>query len=238
MNATQLLRQPGAKAFYGVIFLNACVDLGHKITLQNTVFKAHDGPYQVALIAVINALILLPYVTLFYPIGRVADQLPKPRLIQLAASCAGLLCMGLFVFYTLGWFWPAMAMTLLMAVQSAFYSPAKLGYLRTLFGVDRLSIANGLSQTVVIVGILFGTLAFSLGFETLYANFEATQGQTTELSGLRFEKDLLIKQMAPLGWVLLVLALIQLLLAYRIPIVAEQNDNSLIKDVTDANGLR
>ena len=43
-----------------VLFLNAFVDLGHKITIQNTIFKVHDGATQIVLTALVNALILIP----------------------------------------------------------------------------------------------------------------------------------------------------------------------------------
>jgi acyl-[acyl-carrier-protein]-phospholipid O-acyltransferase/long-chain-fatty-acid--[acyl-carrier-protein] ligase len=48
--------------FLLVAFINALVDLGHKITIQNTIFKIYDDQQQVILTAIINALILLPFV--------------------------------------------------------------------------------------------------------------------------------------------------------------------------------
>ena len=45
-----------------VVFLNAFTDLGHKIIVQNTIFKVYDGEMQIILTAIINALILLPFV--------------------------------------------------------------------------------------------------------------------------------------------------------------------------------
>jgi acyl-[acyl-carrier-protein]-phospholipid O-acyltransferase/long-chain-fatty-acid--[acyl-carrier-protein] ligase len=70
--------------------------------------------------------------------------------------------------YYLGHFEIAFAMTFLMAVQSAFYGPAKYGYLKQLFGKERIGHANGVAQAAAIVGILFGTFAFSFLFESLY----------------------------------------------------------------------
>lgn len=49
----------GAIPFFCAVFLNAFVDLGHKIVIQNTVFKLYDGPTQVVLTAIVNGLILL-----------------------------------------------------------------------------------------------------------------------------------------------------------------------------------
>ena len=55
-----------------VVFLNAFTDLGHKIIIQNTVFKVHDGQTQIILTAIVNALILLP---LLYSAGPVLMNL-------------------------------------------------------------------------------------------------------------------------------------------------------------------
>ena len=204
-----LLTQSGAKAFYAVIFFNAVIDLGHKITLQNTVFKVHDGGYQIILIAIINALILLPYITLVVPIGRVANSTPKPTMMKLAAWASLLLTLMITLFYYLGWFWPAMVMTLLMAVQSAFYSPAKLSYLKILFGKNRLAESNGLAQAIVIAGILLGTVIFSVGFEYLYQLLESVSPVDN--------KDALTATLWPLGLGLISLAILQIFLVSRIP---------------------
>jgi acyl-[acyl-carrier-protein]-phospholipid O-acyltransferase/long-chain-fatty-acid--[acyl-carrier-protein] ligase len=204
-----LLSQSGATAFYAVIFFNAVIDLGHKITLQNTVFKVHDGGYQIILIAIINALILLPYITLVVPIGRVANSTPKPTMMKLAAWCSLMLTIMITFFYYLGWFWPAMAATLFMAVQSAFYSPAKLSYLKILFGKSRLAASNGLAQAIVITGILLGTVIFSVGFEYLYQLLENVSPVDS--------KNAVTSTMWPLGLGLITLAIVQIFLVSRIP---------------------
>ena len=204
-----LISYTGAKAFYAVIFFNAVIDLGHKITLQNTVFKVHDGGYQIILIAIINALILLPYITLVVPIGRVANSMPKPIMMKSAAWCSLFLTIMITLFYYLGWFWPAMAMTLFMAVQSAFYSPAKLSYLKILFGKNRLSESNGLAQAIVIAGILLGTVIFSVGFEYLYQLLQSVSPVDN--------KNAVTSTMWPLGFGLIALAILQILLVNRIP---------------------
>ena len=61
----KLLRTSGAGAYLTVVFLNAFVDLGHKITIQNTIFKVYDGSTQIILTAIVNSLILLPFILLF-----------------------------------------------------------------------------------------------------------------------------------------------------------------------------
>ena len=69
---TALLRIAGAAPFLLALFLNAFVDLGHKIAIQNTVFKIYEDPTQTTLMAIVNALILLPFVLLLSPAGFVS----------------------------------------------------------------------------------------------------------------------------------------------------------------------
>ena len=218
---TAILKTTGAPAFYLAIFLNALIDLGHKITIQNTVFKIHDGSQQIILIAIINGLILLPYILLVVPIGRVANRTAKPTMIKFTAWCSLALTLIITLFYWLGWFWPAFAMTLLMAVQSAFYSPAKLSYLKVYFGEHSLPEANGLAQAIVIAGILLGTVVFSLGFEYLYP-------------AAPDDKSAVTASMYPLGLVLVGLALVQLYSAYQIAVLPEPSIENASNTVTAA----
>jgi acyl-[acyl-carrier-protein]-phospholipid O-acyltransferase / long-chain-fatty-acid--[acyl-carrier-protein] ligase len=59
----ELFRIRGFMPYVAMLFLNAFVDLGHKIVIQNTVFKIYDGTTQSALIAVVNAFCC------FHPLG-------------------------------------------------------------------------------------------------------------------------------------------------------------------------
>ena len=63
----KLFKLTGFIPFILIIFLNAFVDLGHKILIQNTVFKIYDGQTQIILTAIVNGLILLPFVLLSLP---------------------------------------------------------------------------------------------------------------------------------------------------------------------------
>ncbi len=102
-------------------------------------------------------------------------------------------------------FWLAFAMTLLLAVQSAFYSPAKYGLIKGLFGKPRLAEANGLIQAVTIGAILAGTVAFTALFEHWVISTDQTPGQ-------------MLGHIAPLGWLLVANSLMQALLLYRLPL--------------------
>lgn len=209
----KLLSVPAALPFLVAVFLNAFVDLGHKIVIQNTVFKIHDGSEQVILTAIINGLILLPFILLFSPAGFVSDRYPKHKVMRAVAWGAVVLTSGITLSYAMGWFWLAFAMTFLLAVQSAFYSPAKYGYLKGFFGKQRLAEANGLVQAVSIVAILSGTFAFSILFEMRFP-----EGVT--------DKGDVIKAIAPVGLLLILNSLIELVMMYRLPNVDDTYENT------------
>lgn len=200
-----LFKTTGFFAFIAMIFLNAFVDLGHKIIIQNTVFKVYDDSTQVMLTAIVNGLILLPFVLLFTPAGFLADRFKKPTIMRWAALFAVGISLVITAFYYLAWFKLAFAMTFLLAAQSAFYSPAKYGYIREIAGNDHLTLANGVVQSVTIVAILLGMFVFSILFENA-------------LTGDKFssEQDI-IRIIAPLGWLLVAGSLIEFYFALRLP---------------------
>ena len=103
----------GTLPFLMAVFLNTLVDLGHKIVIQNTIFKVYDGSEQIFLTAIVNGLILLPFILLFSTAGFVADKYPKSSVMRLAAWFAVILTIGITISYALGWFWVAFAMTFL-----------------------------------------------------------------------------------------------------------------------------
>ena len=197
------ISKPGAIAFLIAVFLNAFVDLGHKIVIQNTVFKMYDGAEQIVLTAVLNGLILLPFIMLFIPAGHASDRFPKTRVMRATAWAAVILTVGITLSYQLGLFWVAFAMTFLLAVQSAFYSPAKLGYIKAYFGSERLAEMNGVVQAASIVAILAGTLLFSILFELWYP--DGAQSKSTVLQAI-----------VPAGFLLVANNVIQLLMVYRL----------------------
>ncbi|CAM3668382.1 acyl-[ACP]--phospholipid O-acyltransferase [Halomonas sp. FME1] len=200
-----VLHMRGAWPYLIAIFLNAFVDLGHKIVIQNTIFKSYDGTTQVVLTALVNGLILLPFILMFSPAGHVADSYPKVRVMRVSAWAAVAISLGITAAYYQGWFWLAFAMTLLLAIQSAFYSPAKYGLVKGLFGKPRLAEANGLIQAVTIGAILAGTVAFTALFETWVSPDDQTPAQ-------------LLRHIAPLGWLLVLNSALQVVTLYRLPL--------------------
>jgi acyl-[acyl-carrier-protein]-phospholipid O-acyltransferase/long-chain-fatty-acid--[acyl-carrier-protein] ligase len=200
-----MLKVKGFLPYLVMLFLNAYVDLGHKIVIQNTVFKTYDGDLQVVLTSVVNALILLPFILFFSPAGFISDKYPKQKVMRLSAWAAIVITLAITGCYYLGWFWPAFAMTFLLAVQSAIYSPAKYGYIKELLGKEHLAQGNGIVQAVTTISILAGILGYSILFEARLDGHEIT------------DKQVLLRTIAPLGWSLVALSCIELVMAYRLP---------------------
>jgi len=213
--ADSLRRLRGFSPFVSMVFLNAFVDLGHKIIIQNTVFKLYDGQQQIILTAIVNALILLPFILLFSASGFLSDRYLKPVVMRCSAWAAVGITLLITVCYYQGWFWPAFCLTFIMAVQSAVYGPAKLGYIRELVGDDKLAAANGAVQAASIVGILFGTFVFSGLFEARLAGMALT------------DTGVVLGGVAVLGWALVGLSLLEALLSYRLPLAVSRADREL-----------
>lgn len=203
----ELFRVRGFTPYVVMLFLNAFVDLGHKIVIQNTVFKIEDGTTQSALIAVVNALILLPFILLFSPAGHIGNRYPRPRVMQLAAWAAVAVTLAITACYAKGWFWAAFALTLVLAGKSAFYSPAKYGYIREIAGTDNIASGNGVVQATTTIAILAGMFVFSFLFERRLVGHEEVNTQAG-----------MLQLMVPLGWLLVGNSVVELLLAYRLPV--------------------
>lgn len=223
-----LLGTTGFLSYILVVFLNAFIDLGHKIVIQNTVFKVYDGDVQIMLTAVVNALILLPFILLFSPAGFISDKYPKNRVMRAAAWAAVGLTLAITACYYFGWFIPAFCLTFLLAVQSAFYSPAKYGYIKVLLGKERLGEGNGTVQAVTIIAILLGTFFYSIIFEASYDEV------------LHTSESAILQAISPIGWLLVANSLLQLFFAYKVPEleVVDESKKFVVQDYIRGKALR
>ena len=195
----------GFIAFATMVFLNAFVDLGHKIIIQNTVFKAYDGDTQIILTAIVNGLILLPFVLLFSPAGFISDRFAKTSVMRMSAWLAVIVTLLITYSYYHGYFLTAFALTFMLALQSAIYSPAKYGYIKDLTGTKKLAEANALVQVATMVAILLGTFTFSIFFEYRLAGTSITN------------QNSILETIAPIGWFLVAGSVVELILAYQLP---------------------
>ena len=161
----KLFQIGGFTPYLFIIFLNAMTDLGHKIILQNTILKSYDGADLIILTAIVNGLILLPFIFLFSPAGFLSDKYPKVQIIRWASLLAVAITTLILISYIMGWFWVAFGLTFILAAQSAIYSPAKYGLLKEMAGNEQLTQANSVVQSLTIISILAGTIIYSIFFE-------------------------------------------------------------------------
>ncbi|MDP2893580.1 MAG: MFS transporter [Sulfurimonas sp.] len=194
----------GVINYLAVVFLNAFTDLGHKIIIQNTVFKVYDGTTQIMLTAVVNALMLLPFILAFSPSGYLSDRFAKNIIMKHAALLAVFITLTITFSYYQGWFFTAFALTFLLALQSALYSPAKYGYIKELVGIKYISEGNGAVQAVTTSAILLGIIIYTILFETLLGDVFAT-------------KEDILKTIAPLGWLLVLGSIVEYMLSLKLP---------------------
>ncbi|MFQ6341950.1 acyl-[ACP]--phospholipid O-acyltransferase [Campylobacter sp. VTCC 70190] len=204
MQKKSFLKIHGLMPFLLVAFINAFVDLGHKIIIQNTIYKLYEGSTQLFLSALVNALILLPFILMLSPSGFLADRYPKNWIMKLCAAFSVVLSIIICICYYNGAFWTAFALTFVMGIQAAIYSPSKYGFIKELVGKDLLSMGNGALSAVSIVAILAGMSLFSFSFEALYKPEYANSEE-------------LLKGVAPLGFLLILFSCIELFLAWRLP---------------------
>ncbi len=199
----EMFKIKGTYAYVIALFLNAFTDLGHKIIIQNTVFKMYDSQMQIVLTAIVNALILLPFIMVFTPAGFLADKFPKNKVMTYSAVLAVILTLCITLSYYMGWFEVAFGLTFLLATQSAIYSPAKYGYIKELVGNKYISAGNAAVQATTMVAIMAGMGIFSFLFE-----WQLTEYQSA---------DDILREIAPLGWLLVLNSLGELYLISTLP---------------------
>ncbi|CAA6811582.1 MAG: Putative 2-acylglycerophosphoethanolamine acyltransferase / acyl-acyl carrier protein synthetase (EC [uncultured Sulfurovum sp.] len=198
-----LFKIAGFTPYILIVFLNAMTDLGHKIVLQNTILKAYDGSDLIILTAIVNALILLPFILLFSPAGFLSDKYDKVQIIRFASLFAIVITTFILLSYIMGWFWMAFALTFVLAAQSAIYSPAKYGLIKEMVGKKLLTPANALVQSVTIVAILAGGMVYSVFFEQFLAE------NTNEASAI-------LQSVYPLGFALILASVVEFLFALKL----------------------
>ena len=125
-------------AFLFVVFCNAVVDVAHKVLLQNIAFKVFDGSTQVIWISLINALIIIPFLLLFTVSGYLSDKYNKKNILIYGAISSFCLSVLMVISYISENFYFAMFSLVLLAVQSAIYSPAKFGLIIDIYGKKNL----------------------------------------------------------------------------------------------------
>lgn len=193
----------GFLPFLIVTFINAFIDLGHKVLMLNVIYKSFSQSEHLIYNSLANVLVILPFVLLLSPSGFLSDKFPKNQILKLGAFVNIVLLGIIAFFYYIGFFWGAFYMTFLMGVQAAIYSPAKYGYIKELVGKENLTLGNGIIQATAIISMLCGMIVFSLLFEHSYQNLT--------------DPNKIVQDMFWLGGLLCVFSFIEFLLSFKLP---------------------
>ncbi|WP_159991268.1 acyl-[ACP]--phospholipid O-acyltransferase [Pelistega ratti] len=208
----KLLKYTGFLPYLLIAFLNASVDLAHKITIQNVLLKSFEGNTLVILTALINAMILLPFVFLFSPSAFINDKFCRTKVIRWSSLAAVGVSTAILFSYMLGEFYLAFALTLVLAAQSAIYSPAKYSIIKSIVGTENIGLANGVIQALTIVAILFSSFAFSIFFEGYYVPSH--------------DPNEVLQSVWMIGVALVVFSSLEAFFAFKIPFFPQETEES------------
>ena len=192
-------------AFLFVVFCNAFVDVTHKVLLQNIAFKVFDGSTQVVWLSIINSLIIIPFILLFTLSGFLSDKYDKKNILVYGAVSSFLLSILMIISYLSGNFYFAMGSLVLLAIQSAVYSPAKFGIIIDIYGRKNLASGNAFLQAISMMAILFSIASASIVFEIFYNN-NNLQTLTT--------KEELLSAILPLTYYIVPFAFLEMLVSF------------------------
>ncbi len=200
MNAISLVKN----SFLFVVACNILVDICHKVLLQNIAFKVFDGSTQVVWISIINALIIIPFLLLFTFSGYLSDKYNKRDILVIGGVSSFCLSVLMIIAYHTGNFYFAMLILVLLAVQSAIYSPAKFGIILDIYGKDNLSKGNSSLQALSMIAILFSIASTSYIFENYYI--------VNSLENLKTKEELL-EAIIPLSYYILPIAFLEMIVS-------------------------
>lgn len=121
-------------------------------------------------------MIALPFV-LFAPLaGWMSDRFSK-RDVMLGAAIAQVAILSLI---SVAVYWHAMPLALLgfflLAVQSAFFSPAKIGITKELIGSRHLGFGSGVQQMLAMLAMLIGQVVSGWWYDVRFTEFGAKEG--------------------------------------------------------------
>ena len=208
----KLLKYAGFVPYLAIAFINASVDLAHKITIQNVLLKSFSGESLVVLTALINAMILLPFIFLFSPSAFINDKFSRTNVIRYSSLAAVVISTGILLSYMTGMFAISFVLTLILAAQSAVYSPAKYSIIKSIVGTENIGMANGVIQALTIVAILFSSFVFSFFFEAHYVASD--------------DPNEVLQSVWVIGVALVLLSALEAYFAFKIPFFKQEAENT------------
>lgn len=199
--------------FILVGFINAFVDLGHLVITLGIISRAFQDGAELAYITLASALFIIPSIIVFSPAGFLSDKFPKNEILKYGALCNIPIFILLTLCYFGGAFWLAMSLSLVLGIQSAFFAPAKYGYIKELVGRGYLTWGNGIVQASVIVAMLLSLALFSSFIKQLPVGLS--------------DPNLLLKELGFVGIILCGFVILESILSFLLPTLTKTRTPSL-----------
>ncbi len=147
------------------------------IGIGKLILEERESPEQIGYVLTAGtACFVLPYMVLAAPAGYLADRYSK-RSVIVACKVAEIVIMLLGVAAILSWnIWLLMAVVAMMGIQSALFSPAKMGSIPEMLAPSLISGANGLMGLTTVVATVVGMAVGNILADLIGADFR--QGVT------------------------------------------------------------
>lgn len=155
----RVLHGVGFRAFLATQFLGAFNDNLFKMLLVCFALKVLTKEEQNNYIPLATALFTLPYILFSSYAGFLADRFSK-RQVMIATKAAEIVIMSFgYLFFLRQTLNPLLLVLFTMGAQSAFFGPAKYGFLPEVLPANTLSRGNGAVQLFTFLAIILGAAA-------------------------------------------------------------------------------
>ncbi|MDD4538634.1 MAG: MFS transporter [Lentisphaeria bacterium] len=155
----RILKRIGFRAFLATQFLGAFNDNLFKLLLVCFAMNLLSREQQNNYIPLATALFTLPYILFSSYAGFLADRFSK-RAVMIATKAAEIAIMGCgYYFFRVHATTPLLLVLFAMGAQSAFFGPAKYGFLPEVLPANALSRGNGAMQLFTFLAIILGGAA-------------------------------------------------------------------------------
>jgi len=159
-----IFKIPGFSPYLAIVFLNIFNVLANSLIIYHKICPGYEAKTQILLTAIVAGLFFLAFILTHPLAGYLSDKYPKNKIIKFLAIVA----LGLSFLTPLGYYWggwlTAFTLLFLFFLQAAFFSPAKLGYIRELVGKENIAGANAWGQGITMLAMVFTGTIFSFPF--------------------------------------------------------------------------
>ena len=114
---------------------------------------------------IVSALLVLPQLFFAPMAGWMSDRFSKRRIIVWCSMAQVVLLLFIAAAFYCEWFWGATILFLGLALQAAFFGPAKAGIVKELVGERHLTMASGAMQMAMIMAFAGGQLLGGKAFQ-------------------------------------------------------------------------